>query len=81
MKTTHLVLVDQSRVTLKAETSVINIRLGHLYCKIKDIICPNLNVDIIIGLNNLKQLKCQLLIESFFVLTVLKNMVYYKVFI
>ena len=46
-KTKQLILADQSRVAVKAETSAITIRLGHLECKIKGIVCPNLNVDII----------------------------------
>ena len=34
-KKKQLILADQSRVAVKAETSAIKIRLGHLECKIK----------------------------------------------
>ena len=44
-KTKQLILADQSRVAVKAETSAITIRLGHLKCKIKGIVFPNLYVD------------------------------------
>ena len=56
-KTKQLILADQSRVAIKAETSAITIRLGHLECKIKGIVCLNLNVVIIAGLSWLRQLK------------------------
>ena len=46
-KTIHLILADQSKVTVKAEIYVINIRLGCLDFKIRGIVCPNLNIDII----------------------------------
>ena len=78
-KTKQLILADQSRVAVKAETSAITIRLGHLECKIKGIVCPNLNVDIIAGLNWLRQLKPAIDWESS-VLTVLRNGVNYKVY-
>ena len=78
-KTKQLILADQSRVAVKAETSAITIRLGHLECKIKGIVCPNLNVDIIAGLSWLQQLKPAINRESS-VLTVLRNRVSYKVY-
>ncbi len=53
-KTKQLILADQSRVAVKAETSAITIRLGYLECKIKGIVCLNLNVDIIAGLSWLR---------------------------
>ena len=74
-----MILAEQSRVALKAEASAITIRLGHLECKIKGIVCPNLNVDIIAGLNWLKQLKPNIDWESS-VLIVLRNGVNYKVY-
>ena len=76
MKTKQLILADQSRVAVKAETSAITIRLGHLECKIKGIVCPNLNVDIIAGLSWLWQLKPTINWESS-VLTILRNRVNY----
>ena len=78
-KTKQLILADQSRVAVKAETSAITIRLGHLECKIKGIVCLNLNVDIIAGLNWLRQLKPANDWESS-VLTILRNRVIYKVY-
>ena len=56
-KINHLILANSLKVTVKTETLTINIRLGHLDCKIKGIVCPNLNVNIIAGLNWLRQLK------------------------
>ena len=47
--------------------------------KIRGIVCPNLNVDIIVGLDCLKQLKPAVDWDSS-VLTVLKNSVNYKVY-
>ena len=74
-----MVLADESRVFVKAETSAITIILGHLECKIKGIVCPNINVDIIAGLSWLRQLKPTIIWESS-VLTVLRNGVDYKVY-
>ena len=76
-KINHLVLADSLKVTVKTETSTINIRLGHLDCKIKGIVCPNLNVNIIAGLNWLRQLKPVIDWESS-VLTVARNSVNHK---
>ena len=78
-KINHLILADSSKVTVKTETSTINIRLGHLDCKIKGIVCPNLNVNIIAGLNWLRQLKPVIDWESS-VLTVARNGVNYKIY-
>ena len=72
-----MILADSLKVTVKTETSTINIRLGHLDCKIKGIVCPNLNVNIIAGLNWLRQLKPVIDWESS-VLTVARNGVNYK---
>ena len=47
----HLVLADNTQITVKTEVSAITIRLGHLNCRIQGIVCPNLNYDIIAGLN------------------------------
>ena len=78
-KTNHLILADSSKFTVKTETLTINIRLGHLDCKIKGIVCPNLNVNIIAGLNWLRQLKPVIDWESS-VLTVAKNGLNYKIY-
>ena len=78
-KTNHLILADDSKVAVTAESSNIVIRLGHLDCKIKGIVCQNLNVDIIVGLNWLRQLKPVINWESS-VLTVSRNGVNYKVY-
>ena len=56
-KRNHLILVDNLYVDVKAETLSIIIKLGHLSCKIKGIVCSKLNIDIIAGLNWLRQLK------------------------
>ena len=71
-KTKQLILADQSRVAIKAETSAITIRLGHLECKIKGIVFPYLNVDKIVVLSWLRQSKPTIDWESS-VLTVLRN--------
>ena len=72
-------MADDSKVAVTAESLNIVIRLGHLDCKIKGILCPNLNVDIIAGLNWLRQLKPVIDWESS-VLTVSRNGVNYKVY-
>ena len=68
-------------MTIKVDVTAvflnIVIRLGHLDCKIKEIVCLNLNVDIIAGLDWLRQLKPVIDWESS-VLTVSKNYVNYK---
>ena len=78
-KIKQLILADQSRVAVKAETSAITNRLGHLECKTKGIVCPNLDVDKIAGLSWLQQLKPTINWESY-VLTVSRNRVNYKVY-
>ena len=74
-----MILTDQFKVAVKAETSAITFRLGYLECKIKGIVCPNLNVDLIVGLSWLWQLKPNIDWESS-VLTVSRNRVNYKVY-
>ena len=56
-KTKQLILADQSRVAVKAETSAITNRLCHIERKFKGIIWSNLNVDIIVCSSWLQQLK------------------------
>ena len=72
-------MADDLKVAVTAEPLNIVNRLGHLDCKIKGIVCPNENVDIIAGLNWHRQLKPVIDWESF-VLIVLRNGVECKVY-
>ena len=72
-------MADSLKRTVKTETSTINMRLGHLDCKIKGIVCPNLNVNIIAGLNWLRQLK-PVIDWKPSVLTVSRNGLNYKIY-
>ena len=74
-----MILADNSKVAVKTETLTIDIRLGHLDRQIVGIVFQNLNVDIIAGLNWLRQHKPVIDWESS-VLTVARNSVNYKVY-
>ena len=67
------------KVAVTAETLSIHIKLGHLDCKIKGIMCLNLNIDISAGLNWFWQLKPVIDWKSS-VLAVSKNGVIYKIY-
>ena len=62
------------------ETFSIGIRLGHLDCKIKGIVCENLEINIIAGLYQLRQIKSVIDWDSS-VLTVSRNGVNYKIYL
>ena len=52
-----MILTDQSRVTVNKQVEPISIFLGNLTTKIGGLIFPNLNIDIIAGIDWLCQLK------------------------
>ena len=62
-----------------AETPSIHIKLGHLYCKIKGIVCPNFKCGYYCGVNLVMAIKTHHHWESS-VLTVLRKGVNYKVY-
>ena len=47
----QLIMADKSRVLVNRRIDSININLGYLTVKIEGLICPNLNIDIIAGMD------------------------------
>ena len=52
-----LILADQSKVSFNQNIDPINLNFGHLMVKLGGLVCPNLNMDVIGGMDWLRRIK------------------------